>query len=202
MAGLPTNITTATTTEVTDKRNAVLENITVNTAEASATITIYDNVAAGVGGADADGICQSQTPAGGGVQALTINGALSSGGVATLGYNRKVTITSAGNDSGRTFTITGTDENDTVITEDITGPNTTTVTGTKDFKTVIDVDVDDNTAGAITVGAAASTGDVVGTITMPSTLLQNHFTLPYNTGLRFGCTIVTTGTPNITVTVS
>jgi hypothetical protein len=34
--------------------------------------------------ADADGVCQSQTPAGGGSQNLTINGAQASGGVASF----------------------------------------------------------------------------------------------------------------------
>ncbi|MGA1112040.1 MAG: hypothetical protein ACO3VO_10630, partial [Ilumatobacteraceae bacterium] len=80
--------------------------------------------------ADADGVCQSQTPAATGEQALTINGALSSGGVATFVAARLITITSAGVDDGRTFTVTGTDVNGNVQTETITGPDTTTVPGT------------------------------------------------------------------------
>ena len=111
--------------------------------------------------ADADGVCQSQTPAVGGVQNLTINGALASGGVATFVAARLITITSAGADSGRTFTVTGTDVNGNVQTESITGPATTTVTGTKYFRTVTQVSVDANTAGAITVGMANNSLDVV-----------------------------------------
>jgi len=111
--------------------------------------------------ADADGVCQSQTPAAGGVQNLTINGALSSGGVATFVAARLITITSAGADSGRTFTVTGTDVNGSAQTETITGPATTTVTGTKYFRTVTQVSVDANTAGAITVGMANSAADVI-----------------------------------------
>lgn len=102
--------------------------------------------------ADADAVCLSQTPAGAGN--LTINGVLASGGVATLDVPRHVSITSAGNDSGRTFTVTGTNRYGATITEAITGPNTTTVKGVKNFKTVTQVAVDAATAGAITVGTA------------------------------------------------
>jgi hypothetical protein len=111
--------------------------------------------------ADADGVCQSQTPAAGGVQNLTINGALASGGVATFSAARLITITSAGADGGRTFTITGTNVNGAAQTETITGPATTTVTGTKYFRTVTQVSVDANTAGAITVGMANSAVEVI-----------------------------------------
>jgi hypothetical protein len=111
--------------------------------------------------ADADGVCQSQTPAGGGSQDITINGAQASGGVASFDAGRLITITSAGADQGRTFTITGTDVNGDAQTETITGPNTTTVTGTAYFKTVTTVNVDDDTAGAITVGMSADAADVI-----------------------------------------
>jgi len=110
--------------------------------------------------ADADGVCQSQTPAAGGEQNLTINGALSSGGVATFIAARLITIASASDDSGRTFTITGTDVNGDAQTETIAGP-ATTVTGTLYFRTVTQVTVDDNTAGAITVGMANDALDVI-----------------------------------------
>lgn len=104
--------------------------------------------------ADDNGVCQSQTPAAGGSQTLTINGALATGGVATMDVARHVSITSAGNDSGRTFTVTGTDRYGNSISESITGPNTTTVNGSKNFLTVTQVAVDDDTAAAITVGSA------------------------------------------------
>jgi hypothetical protein len=111
--------------------------------------------------ADADSICQSQTPAGGGEQDLTINGANASGGVATFTAARKVTIASAGTDDGRTFTVTGTDINGDALVEAITGPDTATVTTTGYFKTVTQVTVDDDTAGAITVGMSADALDVI-----------------------------------------
>jgi hypothetical protein len=110
--------------------------------------------------ADADGVCTSQTPAAGGEQDLTIDGALSSGGVATFTAARFITIASAADDSARTFTVTGTDVNGAVQTETIAGP-ATTVTGTSYFRTVTQVTVDDDTAGAITVGMANNALDVV-----------------------------------------
>lgn len=109
--------------------------------------------------ADADSVCASQTPSGAGN--LTINGANASGGVATFTAARQVTITCAGNDAGRTFTITGTDVDGTVITEDVSGADTDVSTSTKHFKTVTQIAVDDATAGAITVGMNTSAIAVV-----------------------------------------
>lgn len=100
----------------------------------------------------ANGISTSQKPAAGGAQSLTITGSLAAGGVATMDLARRVAIASSADDSGRTFTITGTDRRGNAQTETITGPNTATVTSLKDFKTVTAVSVDDNTAGNITVG--------------------------------------------------
>lgn len=195
-----TRIVTATTTEIRD-RECVLKRVTVNTAVANAVVTVHDNTAEGVLAADPNGISLSQTPAAGPNEALTITGALATASVATLGYNRKVTIDAAGDESGRTFTVTGTDENGTAQTEAITGPNATSVAGTKDFLTVTGVSVDANTAGAVTVGAGLATDSIQAVITMPGTLLQNHFTLDYDVVFRFGCTVVTSSTADVTVSV-
>ena len=98
--------------------------------------------------ADADGIAASQTPAAGGEQSLTLAG--------NPPVTMLVDITSAGNDSARTFVVTGTDRYDEVISETVNpGPNSGTVQTTKQFKTVTSITVDDDTAGAITVGWAA-----------------------------------------------
>jgi len=123
---------------------------------------------------DADGICASQTPSSGGAQNLTIDGALSSGGESALNHGHLIDITSLGNDSGRTFTVTGEDYRGVTLTESITGPNTTTVTGIKYFKKVTQVQVDADTAGAITVG-------VSGKCSSP-TFLLDHYTNPFNIG--------------------
>ncbi len=100
--------------------------------------------------ADADGISASQTPNAG---PLLINGALASGGVATLDKPRRVLITAAGNESDKTFTITGTSANFTgTISETITGPNATTAQSVLDYSTVTRITISANAAGALTVG--------------------------------------------------
>jgi len=109
--------------------------------------------------ADADGIATSQTPSGAGN--LTINGAKASGGVATFNAARQVTITSAGDDQARTFTITGTDVNGNALTEAVAGADTAAATSTKHFLTVTQIAVDDATAGAVTAGMNTSAIAVV-----------------------------------------
>jgi hypothetical protein len=156
-------------------------------------------IAADTTAADADGVCQSQTPAAGGEQALTINGALSSGGVATFVAARLITIASAADDSARTFTVTGTDVNGNVQTEVIAGP-ATTVTGTKYFRTVTEVLVDDDTAGAITVGMANNSLDVVyaGRARLRGVYLIHTGTagtIPFRNGGATGTAMLTVPTP-------
>ena len=100
---------------------------------------------------DRDGICASQTPAGAG--AVTINGALASGGVATLGAVSAVTVYSASDISNRTFDITGTDYYGAALSETgLTGPNNSTVVSSKSYKTVTAVTISGAAAGAIEVG--------------------------------------------------
>lgn len=98
--------------------------------------------------ASANNIALSQSP----TAAFTINGALASGGVATLDKARKVLVTTAADESGKTITITGTDVNGNTQTEIITGPNVGTGATTLDFKTVTAMSISSASAGAITVG--------------------------------------------------
>lgn len=126
--------------------------------------------------ADADGICQSQTPAGGGVQSLTINGALASGGVATMDIARRVLLTTAADETARTFTITGTDRYGNTQTESMAGVNATTAYTELDFKTVTSITVDDDTAGAITFGT--------NTIASSAWIPVDYYRNPINIGMR------------------
>ena len=71
--------------------------------------------------------------------ALTIGGALASGGSCTFDAGRIVTILSAGNDSSKSFTVVGTDVNGDAQTESITGANAGTATGSAYFKTVASI---------------------------------------------------------------
>lgn len=85
---------------------------------------------------------------------LTLNGPIVSGGVAQMDVPRNVTLTVATtNQSGITFTITGTDEYGNTVVESLAGPNNNTVSGKKAFARVTKVAVD---------GAIATNGVSVG----------------------------------------
>lgn len=100
--------------------------------------------------ADADGVCASQ--AGTAATAMTINGALASGGVATFDVPRNVV---AAWTNTATLTVTGTDEYGNTVVE--TSGSGTSMAGKKAFKTITSVVPSANITGA-TVG----TGDVLG----------------------------------------
>lgn len=99
---------------------------------------------------DADGICLSQTP--GAAGALTLNGVLVTGGVAQLGAQQFITITCAGADVGRTFTITGRGRTGQAVSFTMLGSNGTITVSTVGLYQVTGVAVDAATAGAVTVG--------------------------------------------------
>jgi len=108
---------------------------------------------------DADGISVAASV--GNNAALTIGGALASGGAVALSHGRVVTILSAGDDSGISFTVTGTDVNSDAQTESITGANADTATGSKYFLTVSGISAVGNPAGNVSAGVNASAADVV-----------------------------------------
>jgi len=132
---------------------------------------------------DADGIATSQTP--GGAGNLTLDGVLVSGGVATLDAAQKVSITSAADETGRTFTITGTDPDGKALVEAVTGGNATTVKSVGYFKTVSQVAVDAATTGAVTVGS----GDEGVTRTIPTDWRENSFKLSIAVILSSGASL-------------
>ena len=108
---------------------------------------------------DADGLSVAATL--GGAANLTLGGALTSGGSATFNAGRIITILSAGDDSGDTLTVTGTDVNGDAQTEEITGADTGTATGTKYFKTVSQIAINGASAGDVSAGVNSSVADVV-----------------------------------------
>ncbi len=83
----------------------------------------------------------------------TAAGAITIGraGFATLDVARRVLITSAGSDTGITFTITGTDWAGDPLVEVVTG-GAATATTTVSFKTVTDILTSGATASTVTVG--------------------------------------------------
>src|SRR5262249_12609158 len=96
----------------------------------------------------ANGICQSQTP--GAAGALTLNGSLVSGGVATLagtGVVRQVLLPTTADETSKTFTITGTNDCGNTITEQLTGVNNTTAGSAKYYQTVTSITISAAAAG-------------------------------------------------------
>ena len=96
----------------------------------------------------ATSICLSQTPSTAG--ALTLNGALVSGGVATMPASpQRVLITTA--DNTHTFTITGTAGNGISQSEVVTS-NGTNVQSALDYATVTSIVISGGATAAVTVG--------------------------------------------------
>ena len=104
--------------------------------------------------ADTDGI--STAAAVGNNANLVLGGALTSGGAVTFDEPRNITILSAGDDSGISFTVTGTDETATAVTESITGANAGTATGSTFFATISQIAAVGNPAGNVSAGSGVS----------------------------------------------
>jgi len=117
-------------------------------------ITISDEVAL-----DANGI--SEAAAVGNNAALAIEGDLHSGGTVTNASGRKVTLLSAGNDSGISFTVVGTDVNGDALSESVTGANAGTTTSSGFFKTITSITAVGNPAGDMSAGINNSAADVI-----------------------------------------
>ena len=104
-----------------------------------------------------NGVALSQSLAGAGD--LTLNGSLVSGGVATFDAPRRVGITSAGNDSGITWTITGTsrpEQGSITFSETIAGADAGTAQTTQDFATVTSIAGSGATASTVTAGTTST----------------------------------------------
>lgn len=104
--------------------------------------------------ADVDGVFEAFSGAAG---SITLDGALVSGGVATLDVPRNLVADSGGVDTA-VLTITGADEYGNTVVENITLNGTTAVAGKKAFKTVTSV----VSSATIANGAFLGTGDVLG----------------------------------------
>lgn len=100
-----------------------------------------------------------------------------------------VALTSTGNISGVTFTVTGTDPDGNAITDTITGPNNNTVYGVKAFLTVTQIAVN----GAVATNTRAG-WDGTGSVEISPTSALNFFN-PIATEIS----LEVTGTVNATV---
>jgi hypothetical protein len=99
--------------------------------------------------ADPDGIATSQSPSGLGNLTLVSS-------TVTLTPPRFVTITSAGDDTGVTFTITGTRPGGSAQTEVVTGANAGAATSTLTFETVTSIAISGASAAAVEAGFTQS----------------------------------------------
>ena len=134
--------------------------------------------------ADADGIALNQST--GGAADLVLNGAFVVNGVAQLGAQRQVELESLNNLSAATFTIEGTTDSGTVISESIAGPNAGVAATQGNFRTVTRISVDQAVAD-VEVG----TNGVGASEWIP---LDQYFA-PFNVSLAV---IIGTGTANVT----
>jgi hypothetical protein len=100
----------------------------------------------------ANNICTSQTP----TAALTLNGALVTGGVAYLDTPRRILITVGASEAGKTFAVVGTNWAGDRITESIAGPASGTVASVLDYKTVTSITISSTAAAALTVGTTTT----------------------------------------------
>ena len=126
---------------------------------------------------DANAIAEDQTT--GAAATLTLDGALVTSGVAILtqirspaGFRRprsndiamQVTIEGSGDNSGVSFTLTGTDADSKAIIETIQGGNTVAVTTLLFFKTVSEITVNGAITGNVEVGWLRASGAVTSSI--------------------------------------
>jgi hypothetical protein len=109
--------------------------------------------------ASANNISLSQSP---GAGAIILNGSTVAGGVATIdtasstnsAIGRRVLLTSGGDDSGITFTVTGTNANKQTISDTFAGGAIGTAQSNLDFVTVTGVTHTGSVAGTLTIGTS------------------------------------------------
>jgi len=114
-------------------------------------------------------VAAAQTTAGAGN--LLINGSLASGGVATLAAQQTLGFTSAGNIAGVVFTITGTDDQNRVISETVTGVNANTVNTVLSYRTVTRI----SASAAVTSAVSVDTLQIGGSQEIPVDIYLTPF---------------------------
>ena len=130
-------------------------NLTRKTANGNYVQNFGSNISYKKQGTDSDGLFTNKnaTSLSG---SLTLDGLLSN----STDLDANVTITSSGNDSGITFTVTGYDLDGLYQTETITGSNASQSVGSKVFKSVTSIVSSGNAAGTLNIGTKASSYDL------------------------------------------
>lgn len=134
-----------------------------------------------VGTVSATNIALSQTP--GAAGALTLNGALVTGGIAVLPTPQRVKVTTT--DTTHTFTITGTTPTGAALSEVVTS-NGTSVQSMLDYSTVTSIVISGAATAAVTVGTS-------GVASTPWVRFDDYAPAP----VSIQCTV--TGTVNYTI---
>jgi hypothetical protein len=137
---------------------------------------------------DIDGIATTQTPAS---EYLTLDGVLASAdGTVTLTTAQRITVASAGDDSGITFIIDGENESGVPKIVNLAGADTGNATTDIYLKKINSVYCDGNADAAVTVGVLAANGGVSSMI-----VVNNRAVATFNIGMG----LAITGTLNATV---
>ena len=126
-------------------------------ASSAATAITVDSITGFGNTFDRDGIYTAATPSG--AETLTLSGALVTSSVAYLTSERKIVIYTVADETGITFTVTGTDGDGAAVTEVITGGDTTSVYSTYAYKTVTSIVTSGAGAGNVEIGQV---GDPIG----------------------------------------
>ena len=121
-----------------------------------------------------------------GAQVVVLDGALVTGTTATMDFARRISIISAGNDAGITFTTVGTDADGKALTEVITGGNVATVESTGYFKTITSITTSGASAGNVTIGTVDEA-------------VSNTFPLNHHSDVAPNADAVVTGTVDYTL---
>ena len=133
--------------------NVLIETITGGATAASVT---SDNFFKSITSIEGVGNSGDKVKAGSGAKTqLVLNGALGSAddNSAFIGDGKQVTISSTGDNSAVTYFVTGTDKNDKIISEDITGPAAAaSVTGTLFFKSITKIETNIVVVGQTEIG--------------------------------------------------
>lgn len=137
--------------------------------------------------ASATAVAASQTNVG--AVNLLINGSAASGGVATFTQARQILFTFAADETGHTYTVTGTNASGQVQSEVVAGSATTAVT-LRDYLTVTRIAASATSTGAITVGTNGVAGSVP--------YIVDRFVAATN----MSAAVVITGTVNYSVQIS
>lgn len=90
--------------------------------------------------------------------ALTLNGSLVSGGVATLDKPRRILITNAADETGKTIVLTGANWQGNTISETVTLGGIGATASVLDYKTLISAVLSANSAGNLSIGTNGVAG--------------------------------------------